>query len=295
MVVYAGVHRMIKNTLLVVAMGLAGTLLFGAAYRADMSGSGSATPGTVAAALKPVESALVNGQYNRALMLVRNVASQTAAVAMPVGASAPDPTPTPTPSPAPVTPDPVTPAPVTPPSPAADAAPIAPTPTDVASVVLAYQAYPGALQEGKSLFDRLKIEIDTRLVPPFNTIDNVWDSNPADCVAQYTAHIDLCKQWVAHYQQLFASTDWQPLGNYFYDKILKNTAYIGTSVLFLNPLKVTVMGSGIHGTAYAAVYDNACNVLEALKSIKVRQVEIDALKTLVSGAKTRSSIQGGLF
>ena len=50
-----------------------GTAIIASAYRADMSGSDAPVAGSVVGALKQVETSMVNGQYNRALMQVRNV------------------------------------------------------------------------------------------------------------------------------------------------------------------------------------------------------------------------------
>jgi hypothetical protein len=162
--------------------------------------------------------------------------------------------------------------------------------TDLSSTrpvtVFAYQAYSAAL------FASLKREIDTRLAAPFNAIDDVWSRDPAGCVAQYRAQLDLCVQWVNYYQQLFARTDWQPLGNYFYTKV------IGDSSALLNPLKVSVFGSGIRGSAYASVYDDVVSTLGTIKNVlQVRASDIESVQQKVSSGKTTyaSTSGGSLF
>jgi len=290
------------------------TALVPAAYRANMVNPDAPTSGTVSGALKTVENYLIQGKQNQALMQLRNIGDRVAGMMLPPDRSAvitapqtqlqPTSTPIPTPSPTPTPAQTSTPTPnPTPPSaPAASSVPSSTVQggpatlttggtttvqTDLSSArtvtVFAYQAYTEAL------FASLKREIDTRLAAPFNMIDDVWSRDPADCVTQYRAQLDLCVQWVKYYQKLFASSDWQPLSNYFYANV------ISASNAMLNPLKVSILGSGIRGSAYASVYDTVHSALGAIKNvIQVRESDISSIQQKVlSGKASYASTSGG--
>jgi|GEM_PF-2445974 len=245
-----------------------------AGYKVSMVDSGTSgvygstqyPRGSVAAALAEIDAALVNGQYNRALMNVRNLKPQTIGFMLDGGSDpvqqpqpTPTPTPTPTPSPAPApTPSPSpspapnptpTPTPTPAPTPSQTPTPApTPAPTPVPPQPAPVEAY------SRDRFTELSREIDV-LVQHYSTIADLWKTNQADCKAQFKAHVDATVAWAAKYSLFFAKPEWQPLVKVFYDDVISSWSGI------TKPIRIRRIGSGIQGPNTSEIYDKLVGAL----------------------------------
>lgn len=240
--------------------------------------------GSVAARLNEIELALLNGQYDRSLMLVRRVKPLTLGMMLPAAPGTTPPATPPANTPSAVTP-PTTPPATTPPATTSDTPPATP-PTTPPATPSAADTRPQPEAFSTARLDALKKEIDDSLALPFDSIDDVWARDKAGCVAQYKQHLDKTVAWVYKYSLYFEKSEWVPLANYFYEKIIDSMWGV------TNPLKIRRGGKGIQGALYKDIYDLLSNdrdgFLKSMKdNLKVHQADITNLQKKIADAKIK--------
>lgn len=285
--------------------------------------SGSNTPrGTVAYAVEEVEQALLNQQYNRALMLTRALKPQTfgfmlgaenmaSSASIPAAESVSTPASTPASVPAPVQPSTPVSAQESPSTGVVAPAPAAvvnPAPSSAVSssqaitfvahsAILDASAEPDKVQKplqfsiesySDARFAALVQEMRALLIVPIEQIAALWRTKPAECVQRYRVHIVRIAHWSHMYAKFLSSQEWRSLAEKFYKDLIEYT-WSGSDGI-TKPIRITRMGSGIQGRANANIYGILNDQLQVCKESlgSFKNKEISDLQKRVQEAATAS-------